>query len=879
MSKESAKLMMMNEEERAIYMAQKMGRPLEIKILKGDLKGEKGDPGKDSTVPGPKGEDGYTPVKGKDYFDGEKGDSVMGPKGPKGEKGDIGPKGDKGNPGEDAKVEDVLKALKDPKSKYRLEPKDIKGMPINMNDMRWHGGGLSKVSHDATLTGDGTPSNPLAALSTVTKFTDLSDVPHSYTGQSGKVVVVKNTEDGLEFDAVGVIDDHKVFISATDTTAGYLLSKLVAGTGITLTKENAGGNEDIKIDWSGSSMVYPGAGIAKSTGSAWSTSITGTSSQFVKADGSLDSSTYLTSLSGAVLTDQTVGQTIGATGARLTKLWATDITVTNAITGSITGNAGGTAAGLAAQYIDWSASSGGNSIANKPTLGTFSGVNYPTWSSGTPFIKMTAAGTFALDTNTYLTSVGTGVANEITYWSGTNTLGSLATATYPSLTELSYVKGVTSGIQAQLNAKGAGTVTSVASGNGMNFTTITGTGTVTMGTPSSITSTSTNATTSTSHTHAIDSTILTTGSTYASTVSNSDGTLTISPTSGSVVASLALGHANTWTGVQTLKGTILTAGTTTAGTAPLYFTSGTNLTAAAAGAMEFTTDDLRFTITTGTARKTVALTDSATALTTGQMLFTTTNGRLTAGTGATYTAATGLQIIAGATTAVPVIAKGASSQTADLIQAQDTSANVLSKIDVNGSGFFSGTGQSIIQTGMVINQSQDNTSNGVFVVKDSNGNTLLGGTGVTNTAQLGLVDTYNSIATVRNGLQVSYAKVDLTAQTAAIAATTAYAVPASGVGMYRVCWVATVTTAATTSSILGGTNGFQVTYTDADDSVVKTSVAANSITSVANTTGTSISGALVVYAKASTNIQYTFDYTSVGATPMGYNLHITVSKI
>jgi hypothetical protein len=41
-----------------------------------------------------------------------------------------------------------------------------------------------------------------------------------------------------------------------------------------------------------------------------------------------------------VTTDQTVGQTIGATGARLNKLWATDITVTNAITGSVTGNAG-----------------------------------------------------------------------------------------------------------------------------------------------------------------------------------------------------------------------------------------------------------------------------------------------------------------------------------------------------------------------------------------------------------------------------------------------------------------------------------------------------------------------------------------------------------
>ena len=35
-----------------------------------------------------------------------------------------------------------------------------------------------------------------------------------------------------------------------------------------------------------------------------------------------------------------------------------------------------------------------------------------------------------------------------------------------------------------------------------------------------------------------------------SSVANSDGTLTISPTTGNVVASIALGHANTWTGEQ-----------------------------------------------------------------------------------------------------------------------------------------------------------------------------------------------------------------------------------------------------------------------------------------------------------------------------------------
>jgi hypothetical protein len=51
------------------------------------------------------------------------------------------------------------------------------------------------------------------------------------------------------------------------------------------------------------------------------------------------------------------------------------------------------------------------------------------------------------------TVTGTGTANLLTYWTGTSSIGSLATTTYPSLTELAYVKGVTSAIQTQLNGK------------------------------------------------------------------------------------------------------------------------------------------------------------------------------------------------------------------------------------------------------------------------------------------------------------------------------------------------------------------------------------------------------------------------------------------
>lgn len=47
--------------------------------------------------------------------------------------------------------------------------------------------------------------------------------------------------------------------------------------------------------------------------------------------------------------------------------------------------------------------------------------------------------------------IGSGTANQISYWIDADTIGALTTATYPSLTELSYVKGVTSAIQTQLN--------------------------------------------------------------------------------------------------------------------------------------------------------------------------------------------------------------------------------------------------------------------------------------------------------------------------------------------------------------------------------------------------------------------------------------------
>jgi parallel beta-helix repeat protein len=51
----------------------------------------------------------------------------------------------------------------------------------------------------------------------VSKFTELEDAPKSYTGQAGKAVKVKTTEDGLEFGTAGVTK----FIELSDVPSSY----------------------------------------------------------------------------------------------------------------------------------------------------------------------------------------------------------------------------------------------------------------------------------------------------------------------------------------------------------------------------------------------------------------------------------------------------------------------------------------------------------------------------------------------------------------------------------------------------------------------------------------------------------------------------------
>ena len=100
------------------------------------------------------------------------------------------------------------------------------------------------------------------------------------------------------------------------------------------------------------------------------------------------------------VTPTTMGY-LDATSSIQTQLGGMQAALTNPVTGP---GSGATVGHLAVM-----GNTAGTSITDGgavPSVGTWGALNYPSWSSGAPFVKMTAAGTFSLDTNTYLTSSG-----------------------------------------------------------------------------------------------------------------------------------------------------------------------------------------------------------------------------------------------------------------------------------------------------------------------------------------------------------------------------------------------------------------------------------------------------------------------------------------
>ncbi len=149
----------------------------------------------------------------------------------------------------------------------------------------------------------------------------------------------------------------------------------------------------------------------------------------------------------------------------------------------------------------------------------------------------------------------------------------------------------------------------------------------------------------------------------------------------------------------------------------------------------------------------------------------------------------------------------------------------------------------------------------------------------------GLIPKYNNIATVKNGIPSEYAAIDTTGLTANVGASTLYAVPSTGEGLYRISAYVVETTAGSLSSTLPNV---QIIYTDKDSNTSVTIDATPVLAGAGlgqsaalgvNAIGTVSSGVIVIYVKASTTIQYqTVNYAS-NLAGMTYALHIRLEAM
>ncbi|HWY34073.1 MAG TPA: hypothetical protein VNX68_05460, partial [Nitrosopumilaceae archaeon] len=156
---------------------------------KGD-KGEKGDPGKDGIngINGSDGRNGINGLNGKDGMNGK--DGIDGQNGKPGEPGSpdtpqlIADKINTLTGAIDFKVLFNVPSFED-SNKNSKGKQDINQPARGKLDQRWHGGGLATISHDATLTGLGTPSSPLSVVPMSTGVSSLNGMTGAVTLAAG----------------------------------------------------------------------------------------------------------------------------------------------------------------------------------------------------------------------------------------------------------------------------------------------------------------------------------------------------------------------------------------------------------------------------------------------------------------------------------------------------------------------------------------------------------------------------------------------------------------------------------------------------------------------------------------------------------------------
>lgn len=277
-------------------------------------------------------------------------------------------------------------------------------------------------------------------------ITNVKPYAPSHLVYVGKVVrtsptngtIVYRIQNGYELDEIHDVaaqtpsnNDVLAFESATTLWKNKSISTVLG-----YTPENVANKQ---TDLTASATKYPTVN-AVNTGLATkeNTITAGTTSQYWRGDKTWQTFPTIPSVTPSALTkvdDTNVTLTLGGTpatallqGVSLTLGWTGTLADARIASASIW-NAKQGAISLTTTGSSGSATFLSN-VLNIPTYtlsglgaGTWASLNYPTWVSGTPFVKMTAAGTFALDTNTYYLA-----SNPSGYTSNIGTVTSIATS-------------------------------------------------------------------------------------------------------------------------------------------------------------------------------------------------------------------------------------------------------------------------------------------------------------------------------------------------------------------------------------------------------------------------------------------------------------------
>lgn len=214
-----------------------------------------------------------------------------------------------------------------------------------------------------------------------------------------------------------------------------------------------GGHEFRSVDGSGTGSITSFY-LAPSGAATFYYSVTansfiksgGTSSQFLKADGSIDSLSYITLSSLSAGSGISYNNTTGVITSTITQY--TDALARTSISLTTTGTSGASTYNNTTGVLNVPsytlAGLGGQPLATNLT--SLSSLTY----ASTSFLKMTASGTFSLDTNSYLPTIGGTLTGDLfgvggSFTGGITTYGGLNATGFTNSTGANYVEiGTTS---------------------------------------------------------------------------------------------------------------------------------------------------------------------------------------------------------------------------------------------------------------------------------------------------------------------------------------------------------------------------------------------------------------------------------------------------